>query len=84
MGYGPTSANPRVMDGKGRFKAWSVRSSRLLISFNPVIFFRYSVVVKKSCVTLKEVLKVKGADSDLLAFIYAKNKVGAWVLWVFV
>ena len=48
MGYGPTSANPRVMVGVSWFKAWAVRLSRLSISFNPIIFFVYSVVVEDS------------------------------------
>ena len=68
MGYGPTSANPRVMDGIGGFKAWAVRSSGLSISFNPIIFFVYSVVVEDGRVSPKEVLKVKGTGSDLSAF----------------
>ena len=57
------------MDSVGGFKAWAVRSFRLSISFNPVIFFRYSVIVKDGRVTPKEVLKVKGAGRDLLAFV---------------
>jgi hypothetical protein len=46
LGYSPTSANPRVMDSIGGFKAWAVGSSGLLISFNPIVFFVYSVVVE--------------------------------------
>ena len=39
----------------------------------------------KDCyVSPKEILKVKRADDDVSTFIKAKNKVGAWVLWVFV
>ena len=68
MGYSPTSANPRVMDGIGGFKVWAIRSSGLSVSFNPVIFFGYSVIVKDGCVTPKKVLKVEGAGSDLSAF----------------
>ena len=63
------SANPRVKDSVDRFKVWVIRSSRLLVSFNPIILFRYSFIVKDSCVMPKEVLKVKRANSDLLAFI---------------
>ena len=48
MGYSPTSANPRVMDGIGRFKAWAIGSSGLSISLDPIIFFVYSVVVEDS------------------------------------
>ena len=68
MGYSPTSANPRVMDGIGGFKTWAVGSSGLLISFNPIIFFVYSIVVENGRVSPKEVLKMKGAGSDLSAF----------------
>ena len=68
LGYGPTSANPRVMDGVGRFKAWAVGSSGLSISFNPIIFIVYSIVVEDGRVAPKEVLEVKGAGSDLSAF----------------
>ena len=68
MGYGPTSTNPRVMDGIGGFKAWAVGSSGLSISFDPIIFFVYSGIVEGSRVSPKEVLKVKGAGSDLSAF----------------
>ena len=69
LGYSPTSANPRVMDGIGRFKVWTVWSSGLSISFNPVIFFGYSIVVKDGCIMPKEVLKVKGAGCDVSAFV---------------
>ena len=68
LGYGPTSANPRVMDGIGRFKAWAVGSSGLSISFDPVIFFVYPIIVEDGRVAPKEVLEVKGAGSDLSAF----------------
>ena len=46
MGYGPTSTNPRVMDGVSGFKAWVIGSSGLLISFDPIIFFVYPVIVE--------------------------------------
>ena len=68
MGYSPTGANPRVMDGIGGFKAWAIGSSGLSISLDPVIFFVYSGVVENGRVSPKEVLKVKGAGSDLSAF----------------
>ena len=68
MGYSPTSANPRVMDGIGGFKEWAIGSSGLSISFDPIIFFVYSGIVEDSRVSPKEVLKVKGAGSDLSAF----------------
>ena len=68
LGYGPAGTNPRVMDGIGGFKTWAIRSSGLLISFDPIIFFVYSGIVEDGRVPPKEVLKVKGAGSNLLAF----------------
>jgi len=68
LGYSPTNANPRVVDGIGRFKAWAIGSSGLSISLDPIIFFVYSGIVEDGRVSPKEVLKVKGAGSDLSAF----------------
>ena len=68
MGYSPTNANPRVMDGIGRFKSWAIGSSGLLISLDPIIFFVYPGIVEDGRVPPKEILKVKGAGSDLSAF----------------
>ena len=68
MGYSPTSANPRVVDGIGGFKAWAIGSSGLSIPLDPIIFFVYSGIVEDGRVSPKEVLKVKGAGSDLSAF----------------
>ena len=68
MGYSPTSTNPRVVDGVGGFKAWAVGSSGLSISFDPIIFFVYSVIVEDGRVAPKEVLEVEGAGRDLSAF----------------
>ena len=68
MGYSPTNANPRVVDGIGGFKAWAIGSSGLSISLDPIIFFVYSGIVEDGRVSPKEVLKVKGAGSDLSAF----------------
>lgn len=53
-----------------------VRSFRLLISFYPIILFEYTSIVKNSCVLPKEVLEVKGASGNLLAFVKAKDKMG--------
>ena len=63
------SADPRVEDSVGRFKAWMIGSSRLSVPFNPVIFFRYSFIVEDDCVTPKEVLEVKRAGGDLSTFV---------------
>ena len=48
LGYGPAGTNPRVMDGIGGFKAWAVGSSGLSISFDPIVFFVYPVIVEDS------------------------------------
>ena len=69
MGYSPISANPRVKDNVGGFKAWAIGSSRLSVSFNPIILFKYPFVVKDSCVMPKEILEVKRTGSDLFTFI---------------
>ena len=63
------SANPRVKDSVGGFKVWAIGSSRLSVSFNPIILFRYPFVMKDDCITSKKVLEVKRAGSDLLTFI---------------
>ena len=68
MGYSPTGANPRVMDGISGFKVWAIGSSGLSISVDPIIFFVYPGIVEDGRVSPKEVLKVKGAGSDLSAF----------------
>ena len=68
MGYSPTNANPRVVDGIGGFKTWAIGSSGLSISFDPIILFVYSGIMEDGQVSPKEVLKVKGAGSDLSAF----------------
>ena len=68
MGYSPTSANPRVMDGISGFKAWAIGLSGLSISFDPIILFVYPGIVEDGQVSPKEILKVKGAGSDLSAF----------------
>ena len=68
MGYSPTSANPRVVDSIGGFKAWAIGSSGLSIPLDPIIFFVYSGIVEDGQVSPKKVLKVKGAGSDLSAF----------------
>ena len=78
------SANPRIVYVVSWFKAWAVRSSGLLVSLYPVIFFGYTVVVEDCCVSPKEVLKVKRAGGDMATFVKAKDKVSAWELWVFV
>ena len=63
------SANPRVKDSVGRFKVWAIRSSRLSVSFNPIILFRYSIVMENGCVMPKKVLEMKEAGSNLSAFV---------------
>ena len=78
------SANPGIENGVSWFKAWAVGSSGLSISFYPIIFFRYSSVMKDCCILPKEVLEVKRASDDLSAFVKAKDKMDVWVLWVFV
>ena len=77
IGYSPMGANPRIEDSVGGFKVWTVESSILSVSFDSIILFRYSVVVEDSCVLSKEVLEVKWADGDLLAFVKTENKKGA-------
>ena len=62
-------SNPRVKDGVGGFKVWAIGSSGLTVSFNPIILFRYSFVMKNSCIMPKEVLEVKRASGDLSAFV---------------
>ena len=84
LGYSPMSANPRVEDGVGRFKVWAIGLSGLSISFYPIILFKYTSVMEDCYISPKEILKVKRAGDDVSTFIKAKNKVGAWVLWVFV
>jgi hypothetical protein len=77
-------ANPRVGDSVSWFKAWAVGSSGLSVSFYPIVFFGYSFIVEDCRVSPKEVLEVKRAGGDMSAFVKAEDKVGSWVLWIFV
>jgi hypothetical protein len=69
LSRGPSCSCPRVINSVSRFQAGTVGAVSFLVTFDPIVFFCDSLVVKDNSVSPEEVFKVQGARGHIAAFV---------------